>query len=167
MRIDGENKVVYVDEPLFDELTKLKEGIGIVGIVSLFQILWEHQNNYPEIQKFLWSHEKDIWTNGEEPFLENDKDNQILLVQIWSGEYQLKIEQPQKYYWRKKKEYLASFEKLEEQFLNIDCIDDRLFLSTADKEWQEVSTIKCVFTSQEARDLLKDDFDKFEKVGCE
>lgn len=158
MRIDDENKVVYVDEPLFDELTKLKEGIGIVGIVSLFQILWEHQNDYPEIQKFLWSHEKDIWTNGEEPFLEDDKYNQLLMVKIWSDEYQFKLEQPQKYYWRKKKEYLAWFENHDNQYLVK--LGSDVFLD-------DISYTSPKFTEQEARNILKDDFDKFEKVECE
>lgn len=163
MRIDDENKVVYVDEPLFNEIIKLKEGIGIVGIVSLFQILWEYQKDYPEIQKFLWSHEKDIWVNDEEPCLEDDKYNQVSMVKIWSDEYQLELEQPKKYYWRKKKEYLASFEEQEDHYLNYRKDNGHIFLSDKD-EWPLPKT---KFTEQEARDLLKDDFDKFEKAECE
>lgn len=164
MRIDDENKVVYVDEPLFGEITKLKEGIGIVGIVSLFQILWEHQNDYPEIQKFLWSHEKDTWTNDEEPLIDDDKNNQILMVKIWTDEYQFKLEQPQKHYWRKKNEHLAWFE--EGKYLQKR--GDNLYLarSSYDISKGPVNTFK-YFTEQQARDLLKDDFDKFEKVECE
>ena len=161
MRIDDENKVVYVDEPLFDELTKLKEGIGIVGIVSLFQILWEHQNDYPEIQKFLWSHEKDIWTNDEEPFLEDDKYNQVLMVKIWSDEYQFKLEQPQKYYWRKKNEHLAWFE--EEIYLTrFKFSDNENFVYILGSK---VGSLQ--MTEPEAFHLLQHDFDKFEKVECE
>lgn len=159
MRIDDEKKVVYVDELLFDEITKLKEGIGIVGVVSLFQILWEYQNDYPEIQKFLWSYEKDIWTSDEEPLIEDDKNNQILMVKIWSDDYTFKLEQPKKYYWRKKKEHLAWFEDVEETYLNVYFSEVYLGVFR--------DSDNCEFTETEARDLLKDDFDKFEKVECE
>ena len=163
MRIDDENKVVYVDEPLFNEITKLKEGIGIVGIVSLFQILWEYQKDYPEIQKFLWSHENDIWANDEEPFPEDDKYNQVLMVKIWSDEYQLELEQPKKYYWRKEKEHLAWFEDIDSQYLNNHKPTESIVLANIHNLKQ--FTVK--FTEQEARELLKGDFNKFEKVECE
>ena len=148
MRIDDENKVVWCSESEMEWYVGFNVSVGNTMISDMKRIA--HLSTEKEmVMRF-----------------NVDLKTRLQIINVITEGYEFKVKE-QKYYWRKKKEYLASFEKLEEQFLNIDCIDDRLFLSTADKEWQEVSTIKCVFTSQEARDLLKDDFDKFEKVECE
>lgn len=148
MRIDDENKVVWLTDTNDLAFVSGKSNLDIVSELVKFDgsyDLCSLQNDY-----FNGKHFTKRW----------------LLMAILNN-YEFKLEQPKKNYWHKKKEYLAWFEKIEYQFLNIDCIDDRLFLSTADREWQNVSTIKCEFTEQQARDLLKDDFDKFEKVECE
>lgn len=67
-----------------------------------------------------------------------------------------------KYYWRKKKDYLASFEDLESCFLNI-WANSKLSLSST----RELGAYKTKFTEQEAKDLLGDDFDMFERVDIE
>ena len=80
----------------------------------------------------------------------------------------VKLEQPQKYHWRKKKEHLAWFESGG----YLEKAGDRIYLT------KHAFFVPCIlhgesievyreFTKQQARDLLKDDFDKFEKVECE
>ncbi|MBO0486309.1 DUF1642 domain-containing protein [Vagococcus fluvialis] len=86
---------------------------------------------------------------------ENDK-RILTFVRAWVEGYE--IEPELKYYWRKKKEYLVWFENIvatylhenSEGSLHLDCL---MFALKA--------------TESEARDLLKHDFDKFEKVECE
>lgn len=149
MRIDDENKVVWCSEGEMEWYVSFNVSVGNTMIGDMRRIA-------------------SLSTDKEMVMRFNvDGITRLKMINAIAEGYEFKLEQPQKDYWRKKKEHLVWFEKIEGQFLNIDCIDDRLFLSTADREWQEVSTIKCVFTSQEARDLLKDDFDKFEKVECE
>ena len=64
-----------------------------------------------------------------------------------------------KYYWRKKKEYLCSFED-DDSYLNYDCDHDRL--SVDDNE--DGFRFKTKFTETEAKELLGDDFEMFERV---
>lgn len=68
-----------------------------------------------------------------------------------------------KYYWRKKQEYLCSFEDLKECYLNMWTNDNKPTLSTT----REVSLYKTKFTEQEANELLGDDFEMFERVDIE
>ena len=85
------------------------------------------------------------------------------LIKTVVDNYEFKLEQPQKYYWRKKKEYLTWFEKQESSYVRYFYQGASVILSTLDYN----SLYKMQFTSQDARDILKDDFDKFEKVECE
>ena len=68
-----------------------------------------------------------------------------------------------KYYWRKKKEYLVWFEDRSYTYLNFDKFNEKVMITNA----TGLKNFTVLFTEQEARDLLKDDFDKFEKVECE
>lgn len=90
---------------------------------------------------------------------ENDK-RILTFVRAWVEGYE--IEPELKYYWRKKREHIASFEDVENNYFNYR-IDQKIML--ADNHSQlSYSGYKTEFTEQEARVLLKDDFDKFEKV---
>lgn len=68
-----------------------------------------------------------------------------------------------KYYWRKKQKYLCSFEDLKECYLNMWTNDNKPTLSTT----REVSLYKTKFTETEAKELLGDDFEMFERVDIE
>ncbi|MGL4645391.1 MAG: DUF1642 domain-containing protein [Vagococcus fluvialis] len=68
-----------------------------------------------------------------------------------------------KYYWRKKKEHLAWFEDKSYTYLNFDKFNEKVMITNA----TGLKNFTVLFTETEARDLLKDDFDKFEKVECE
>lgn len=68
-----------------------------------------------------------------------------------------------KYYWRKKQEYLCSFEDLKDCYLNIWTIDNTCILSGP----TEARLIKTKFTEKEAKELLGDDFEMFERVDIE
>lgn len=145
MRIDDENKVVWCsdknDLAFVDSKTTLvliEQLINFDGSYSLCKL----QDNYFESS--------------------NNKKTDLLYA-ILKG-YEFKLEQPKKYYWRKKKEHLAWFE--EGKYLQKR--GDNLYLarSSYDISKGPVNTFK-FFTEQQARDLLKDDFDKFEKVECE
>ncbi|MFI3604980.1 hypothetical protein [Vagococcus fluvialis] len=141
MRIDDENKVVWCSDWLIERLERAnftaKNGLGKVKILSE-QTLSGH---VPE------SCEDDKWKR---------------LIDAVYNNYTFKLEE-QKYYWRKKKEYLAWFEKQENCYLSKDFIG-RIKLSNLDDEGA-YKYFK--FTEDFAHDLLKDDFDKFEKVECE
>lgn len=134
MRIDDENKVVWCSKWLIERLERAnftdKNGLGKVKILSE-QTLSGH---VPE------SCEDDKWKR---------------LINAVYNNYTFKLEE-QKYYWRKKKEYLASFE---DNFYLYVSFTDKLRLQSVNYATQ--------LTETEARDLLKDDFDKFEKVECE
>ncbi|MEG2684448.1 MAG: hypothetical protein RR929_00150 [Erysipelotrichaceae bacterium] len=68
-----------------------------------------------------------------------------------------------KYYWRKKQEHLCSFEDLNHCYLNVWIIDNEPTLSST-KEFQYCKT---KFTETEAKELLDDDFEMFERVDIE
>ena len=68
-----------------------------------------------------------------------------------------------KYYWRKKQEYLCSFENLEVCYLNSWLFSDTLVL----KNTVETSGYKTKFTEKEAKELLGDEFEMFERVDIE
>ena len=65
-----------------------------------------------------------------------------------------------KYYWRKRQEHLCSFENLEVCYLNMWTHDNTPTLSTT----IEVSVYKTKLTETEAKELLGDDFEMFERV---
>lgn len=65
-----------------------------------------------------------------------------------------------KYYWRKKKEHLCSFEDVNYCYLNSWLFADEIVL----KNTVETSGYKTKFTEQEAKKLLGDDFEMFERV---
>ena len=67
------------------------------------------------------------------------------------------------YYWRKKKEYLRSFEDVNYCYLNIWLFSDTLVL----KNTVETSGYKTKFTEKEAKELLGDEFEMFERVDIE
>lgn len=136
MRIDDENKVVWCSDA--NDLAFVDNKTTLVLIEQLIKFdgsysLCELQDNY----------------------YESSNDEKLdLLYAILNG-YTFKLEQPQKYYWRKKKEYITILDTRIHLGAGVDC---RGALS------KDVSQ---KFTESEARDLLKDDFDKFEKVECE
>lgn len=77
--------------------------------------------------------------------------DRVEIIRAISDNYEFKLEE-QKHYWRLKLDYLkGAYYLIEKGYL-----DDRVEIEDALK-----------ITEQEARDLLKDDFDKFEKVECE
>lgn len=137
MRIDDENKVVWCSEELFDWHSRK------VSRATAYYAVADAVDTYVGCQEF-----KDTFS-GSVQF-------ELYLIAILNG-YRFKLEQPKKHYWRKKKEYLAWFEGSREYLstgLNGEPILDILLYSHT-------------FTEKEAHDLLKDDFDKFEKVECE
>ncbi len=139
MRIDDENKVVWCSDT--NDLAFIDNKTTLVLVEQLIKFdgsysLCELQDNYYESC--------------------NDKKIDLLYA-ILNG-YSFKLEQPQKYYWRKKKEYLAWFENHDNQYLVK--LGSDVFLD-------DISYTSPKFTEQEARNILKDDFDKFEKVECE
>lgn len=143
MRIDDENKVVWLTDTNDLAFVCGKNNLDIVSELIKFDgsyDLCSLQNDY-----FNGKHFTKRW----------------LLMAILNN-YEFKLEQPQKYYWRKKKEYSVWFELVQDTYLAQDEDDGELTLGLL-----ECGGWKCKFTSQEARDLLKDDFDKFEKVECE
>lgn len=148
MKIDNENKVAVPDF-VADYIEKAKKDKCSLDDVFTYDSI---QGELADI--FLeWLFNNDEVKN-EERFL--------IVVKAWVEGYA--IEQPQKYYWRKKKKHLAWFEDFEEVLLvrknnNIFRFGD---ISSYDNRY-----FNAKFTEQQARDLLKHDFDKFEKVECE
>lgn len=141
MRIDDENKVVVPD--FVAEWYEKTNTSYILG--KMLELL--EKSDDERIAEWRWSC-KGRMNNG----LGN---SQEVVARMMMFGYT--IEQPQKYYWRKKNEHLAWFEGSREYLstgLNGEPILDVLLYSHT-------------FTETEARDLLKDDFDKFEKVECE
>ncbi|MGF2053342.1 hypothetical protein [Vagococcus fluvialis] len=145
MRIDDENKVVWCSDS--NDLAYVSGKSSLVIISGL--IRYNGNNGLCDMQEYFYT----ASTNEQE----------LISLAILKG-YEFKLEQPQKYYWRKKKEHLAWFE--EGKYLQKR--GDNLYLarSSYDISKGPVNTFK-YFTEQQARDLLKDDFDKFEKVECE
>ena len=141
MRIDDENKVVWCSE----ELLRIHKREIV------------HSTRYDMVFVAIKFYKRGTLDD----FFETQLNFEEYLIAILHG-YTFKLEQPQKYYWRKKREYLAWFEVAQDTYLAQDEDDGELTLG-----WLEGAGWKCKFTEQEARDLLKDDFDKFEKVECE
>ena len=155
MRIDDENKVVWCN------VVELKwyDSFGDRSPVKL-------SNRIRRLSDWGWGiglldyHGRDVRQYDEyndDIVVFNDNNNRLMLnlTKALCDNYEFKLEQPKKYYWRKKKEHLACFENIvatylhenSEGSLHLDCL---MFALKA--------------TEQEARELLKDDFDMFEKV---
>lgn len=145
MRIDDENKVVWCSSAtLIWRNSFYKNKNNLVSDLNLISAL---------------STEKEVIL----PFIASSYDRYDIIKAI-VNDYEFKLDEPQKYYWRKKKEYLAWFEKIEDSYL----IWFR-FSGEVDYYYTlgEVGSAPIEMTESEARDLLKDDFDKFEKVERE
>lgn len=139
MRIDDENKVVVPD--FVAEWYEKHKQMYILG--AMLDRL--EKSDDEKIVNWRWDC-KGRHSNG----LGNSQE--VIAKMMMFG---YTIEQPQKYYWRKKKEYITILDTRIHLGAGVDC---RGALS------KDVSQ---KFTESEARDLLKDDFDKFEKVECE
>lgn len=72
------------------------------------------------------------------------------------------VEQPKKYYWRKRKKYLAWFEDERNLYLNKSPNGSVRLANIKDFDNWEVK-----FTEEEAQELLKKDFYMFEKLECD
>ena len=142
MRIDDENKVVWCSEELLDWHSRK------VSRATSYYAVADAVGTYTGSKEF-----KCIFGGS--------KEFETYLVAILRG-YTFKLEE-QKYYWRKKKEHLAWFEDRSYTYLNFDKFNEKVMLTNA----TGLKNFTVLFTETEARDLLKDDFDKFEKVECE
>lgn len=142
MRIDDENKVVWCSEELLD---------------------WHSRKVSRATSYYAVADAVDTYTGSKEfkRIFSGSKEFEMYLVAILRG-YTFKLEQPQKYYWRKKKEHTVAFE--ENVWLSLNTVDERVYLY---RNCTENNYNRTYFTVQEARDLLKSDFDKFDKVECE
>lgn len=140
MRIDDKNKTIWMKESVSDELMlKLKKYNCISKLI--------------EISRFSGKYGI--------PVKQNDREWKDITSAVFDG-YKFESESNKKYYWRKKKEYLAWFEeeKQNSMYLTLNDEDGRLSLSSS----YENGYYRTMFTVEEAKGLLKDDFDKFEKV---
>lgn len=155
MRIDDENKVVWCSEELLKwyESFRDRENINLENRIRLISIFgWGNnlQNGYGDTVELTVAD------------LQGDANSKLPLIKAICDNYTFKLEE-QKYYWRKKKEHLAWFEDRSYTYLNFDKFNEKVMITNA----TGLKKITVLFTEQEARDLLKDDFDKFEKVECE
>lgn len=96
-------------------------------------------------------------------FDENNDQPKLELIKALCSNYAFKLEKPKVYYWRKRAEHLAFFEKEKQSsiYLNVHTENNNLCLSSS----YENGYYRTTFTVEEAKELLKDDFDKFEKVS--
>lgn len=146
MRIDDKNKVVVPD--FVAEWFEETNDFYILG-----KMLDELESSKDErVQK--WRH------NCKGRHLNKHGNAQEVIAKMMMFGYT--IEKPQKYYWRKKKEHLASFENNSLILLRSKAVGVLLFGNIAT---YNNSVFEAKFTEQEARELLKDDFNMFEKVG--
>lgn len=143
MRIDDENKVVWCSDKLFN--THKKEIVCSTRYDTIFVAIKLYKKGIID------------------GFFETQIEFEEYLKAILDG-FLFKIEQPQNYYWRKKKEHLVWFEKIEDSYLV-----RFKFSGEVDYSYTlgEVGSTPIEMTEKEARNLLKEDFDKFEKVECE
>lgn len=93
MRIDDENKVVWCSESEMGWYTGFNLSVGNDTFLNLRRI-----NTF--------SAEKEVLLPSYVTITDR-----IELIRAISDNYEFKLEQPQKYYWRKKKEHLAWFEE--------------------------------------------------------
>lgn len=150
MRIDDENKVVvpdfvadYIEKYYGDKEPSAWDKADLLRD-------WD---NYISV-----ADRKDVaeWVKNADNFL-------TFVIAVATNDYV--VEQPKKYYWRKKKEHFASFETRFADYLNVRHHGKNVTLLLGDS--LPTSVCKTKFTEQEARELLKDDFNMFEKVECE
>ena len=137
MRIDDGNKVLWCSEELIvnGELHRPLPYNNVTTILKLIELSGKY--GLPK---------------------RNDNVNWKKLINAIFDSYEFKLEE-NKYYWRKKAEYLASFENVE-KYLVFDYASGELFVS---KEKKSVF-LKSKFTEAEAERLLGRDFKMFEKV---
>lgn len=144
MRIDDENKVVWCSESEMGWYTGFNLSVGNSMFLNLRRIN-------------ALSTEKEVWLPNHMSITDR-----IEVIRAISDNYTFKLEE-QEYYWRKKKEHLAWFENHENFYLTKDFIE-KVGLDNLENE----GTYKWYkFSEDLAKSLLKDDFDKFEKVECE
>lgn len=148
MRMDDENKVVVPDFVAEWIEYNINEGVSLEIMMGCYR-------------SFLNSEEERV-TDGSravEWFVKNPYE----FVRAYVEGFAVEVSEPdKKYYWRKKKEHLAWFETGNTSYLNVRYEDELILSDTFVTE-----NYKAEFTESEAHDLLKDDFDKFEKVECE
>ena len=144
MRIDDENKVIWCNEEEMEWYTSFNLSAGNDTFLNLRRIN-------------ALSTEKEVWLPNHMSITDR-----IEVIRAISDNYTFKLEE-QKYYWRKKKEHLAWFEDRSYTYLNFDKFNEKVMLTNA----TGLKNFTVLFTETEARDLLKDDFDKFEKVECD
>lgn len=150
MRIDNENKVVWCSESemewykTYDPWQGDKRKVIVLHLARMGFGYALTNRNGSEAEKF-WHKLNSI---------------QLELIKAVIDNYTFKLE-PQKYYWRKKKEHLAWFE--EEIYLTrFKFSDNENFVYILGSK---VGSLQ--MTEPEAFHLLQHDFDKFEKVECE
>lgn len=139
MRIDDKNKTIWMNESIPDELMlKLKKYNYISKLAELSKISG----------KFGM------------PIAQNDRDWSDITFAVFNG-YKFESENNKKYYWRKKNEHSAWFE--EERYLtSFKFSDNENYCYVLGSKNGSLKK-----TEKQARDILKDDFDKFEKVEIE
>ena len=148
MIIDDENKVVVPDfvadyiEKHYDD----KEPSS-----------WDKADLLRDWDNYISVYER----NDVREWLKNADNFLKFVIAIATDNY---IIEPRKYYWRKKKEHLASFENIDMSYLNARKDN---FLPSRLHGCYGTRVYETKITEQEARELLKDDFDMFEKVECE
>lgn len=148
MRVADENKVVVPDF-VADYIEKHYDGKEPSA--------WDKADLLRDWDNYISVSER----NDVREWLKNADNFLKFVIAIATDNY---IVEPQKYYWRKKKEHIFNFEKIYETYLNIDLSNNDVFISNVEESCSEYKT---KFTEQEAHELLKDDFNKFEKLGCE
>ncbi|UDM75039.1 hypothetical protein [Vagococcus fluvialis] len=151
MRIDDENKVVWCSEVLLEwyESFRGRENIHLENRIRLISIFgWGNnlQNGYGDIVELTVAD------------LQGDTNSKLPLIKAICDNYEFKLEQPQKYYWRKKNEHLAWFEENNREYLSIGLYGEPIL---------DVLLYSKIFTEPEAFHILQHDFDKFEKVEVE
>lgn len=146
MRIDDENKVVWCSESEMEWYASFNVSVGNTMISDMKRIA--HLSTEKEmVMRF-----------------NVDLNTRLQMINAIAKGYEFKVKE-QKYYWRKKKEYLAWFEEQERCYFNSRS-DGLKFLSSKEEHDIYFSFIT-QFTETEAKELLKDDFDMFEKVEVE
>lgn len=143
MRIDNENKVVWCSEELVDwknSFSRLYNPVmNMMYSISRVGFGWSLIDNKDNEVGF------EFW---------DIKQKKELMLAILNN-YEFKLEE-QKHYWRKKKEYLASFE--DEQYLFADDYEKTMVTCIAYASKFDETELMNVIGSV--------DFDKFEKVEC-
>ena len=111
--------------------------------------------------KFLYTEFCTIFINDKPSLLTQEEINELPygFVQMFNI---VEVEDT-KYYWRKKQEHLCSFENLEVCYLNMWANNNTPTLSST----RDVGLYKTTFTDSEAKELLGDDFEMFERVDIE